>query len=217
MRTEKGTFHSCTLCGTFPGLSSGPATRSPQSHCRFQGLEPVGCHRTRTCTTCLPQETYRLLRCPCAVEPSCLEYLDCRSSGQDLPLVLRGETTSHNAFLPGISQAPSQLRGTAGLWGAGQGPWHHTGILESASGGIPQARKSAGSCLDLSASVGHSRTILAHTNSGSPLLREALHTETSKSSKGQYISPSAGDSDCFVFFPAAFNRLMMFVYEVKCT
>lgn len=117
MRTEKGTFHSCTLCGTFPGLSSGPATRSPQSHCRFQGLEPVGCHRTRICTTCLPQETYRLLRCPCAVEPSCLEYLDCRSSGQDLPLVLRGETTSHIAFLPGISQAPSQLRGTAGLWG----------------------------------------------------------------------------------------------------
>lgn len=116
----------------------------------------------------------------------CLGYLDCRSSGQDLPLVLRGETTSHIAFLPSISQAPSQLRGTAGLWGTGQRPWHRTGILESASGGIPQAHKSAESCLDLSASVGHSQTILAHTNGGSPLLREVLHTETSKSSKGHF-------------------------------
>lgn len=55
-----------------------------------------------------------------------------------------------------------------------------------------------------------------HTQTVGPRSSERCYTQ--KPAKAlKDISPSAGDSDCFVFFPAAFNRLMMFVYEVKCT
>ena len=60
----------------------------------------------------------------------CLWYPDCRSSGQDVPLVLRGKRSSHVAFLPSFSQAALQLTeawrdfgGQVRGRGITQGPW----------------------------------------------------------------------------------------------
>lgn len=102
------------------------STCSPQNHCRFQDLGHSGCCRPGSGLSITP----RIQAAGMSLQSGafCLGYRVCWSSGQDLPLLLRGMSCSHVAFLPIISQAPycrtqQDYGGQVRVCGIPQGPW----------------------------------------------------------------------------------------------
>lgn len=106
IQPRKVTFHSCRICGAFPGVSSPPVTCCPQSHRRFQDQDLR--------SPCLPAELWE--KGPSTVQ---LPAWICRSSGQHLPRALRGKRSSQVAFLPTRKEREAQQD----FWGTGQSLW----------------------------------------------------------------------------------------------